>query len=627
MAEEIDHIAELEKRLYARDPENVPQRKFGILRPERQNVTSTWGQTSIPKEKVKTKGTVGGYRRFFIFSLIFFLLALAVAAYSIYRGALTLSSKNVDLSILGNSFVAAGDTLPIQVEVANKNAASLLNAKIALDYPKGASDDSGNNTVHVEQALGTINAGQSKSQSFSVVLYGQQGTSQPLTATLTYGLKNSSAQFQKQTTFPVMISSSPLTMTINGPNAIAANQPFELTIHNTFTSDSPLKNVVTRVEYPSGFVFSSATPAPNGGNNVWSLGDLENGTDRTITITGKLIGEENEQKSFRVYVGTPVSATDTVISTTYNSGLHTITLANPFISAQIAANAQKTDIISVPVGGQITGTVNWTNNSASTITNPTFTVALDGTAVDTSTVTADNGYYDATSNTITWSADSDAALATIGAGTSGQLNFSFSPVSNGVSDIGLHLSVQGTFPDNNYQQQSISDIDVKTVRFTGHLQFASQAFYSVGPVRNTGPFPPKAGQATTYAVTWTARPSENPLTNVTASAFLPQGTDWSGVIIPQSQPVTYDPTTRKVTWVVGVLPKATSVPQTKTVSFQVTVKPTKNQVGQELPLLGETTITGTDATANVALTTTRPELTTALPSDPAYSQGKDLVVQ
>jgi hypothetical protein len=625
--EKIDHIAELEKRLYARDPENVPKRTFGILRPERQNVTSTWGQTTVPKPQAVHKSSVGGYRRFFIFSLIFFLLALGIAAYSIYRGSLTLSSKNVNVSILGNAFVAAGNNLPIQVEVVNSNAADLLNATLELDYPKGAPDGSNSDIAHVQQSLGTIAAGQTKSQDFSVVLYGQQGVSETITATVSYQLKNSTATFQKQDTFAVMISSSPLTMTVDGPTAIAANQPFELTINNDFTSDTPLKNVIARVEYPNGFIFASATPAPTGSNNVWALGDLENGTNRTITIQGKLIGDENEQKSFRVYVGTPVSATDTTIATTYNSGLHTITLAQPFIAAQMNINQQTTDVVAVPVGNQVSGIVNWTNNSAATITDPTFTIALDGTSVDTSTVSATNGYYDASSNTITWNADSDPDLATIAPGQTGNLQFSFNPTANDTTDSAAHLSVSGTISGTNGQQQSISDIDAKTIRYSAHLQFASQAFYSVGPIKNTGPFPPKAGQNTTYTITWTARPSENALTDVSASAVLPASVNWTGTVMPQSAAVTYDSTSKTVTWNAGVLPKAGATSQASTISFQVAVKPTKDQIGQELSLLGTTTIVGTDASANVPLTVTRPPLTTSLSSDPVYSQGKEKVVQ
>jgi hypothetical protein len=626
MPEEIDHIAELEKRLYARDPENVPQRKFGILRPERQNVNSTWGQIDIAHEKGPRKSGVSGYRRFFMFSLIFFLLALGVAAYSIYRGTMTLSSKNVDVSILGNAFVAAGDTLPLQVEVANGNSASLLDATLSLDYPNGASDGSGTGNAHVEQSLGTVNAGQTKSQSFSVVLYGQQGTSQVVTATLSYTLKNSSAVFQKKQTFSVLISSSPLALTVSGPTAIAANQSFSLTFHNAFTSSTTLKNVIERVEYPNGFVFASADPTPTGGNNVWALGDLQNGANQDIVIKGKLTGQENEQKSFRVYVGTPARPTDTTIATVYNSALQTMTLSNPFIDAKISINNQKDDTVPVPVGEAISGTIAWVNNSGATITKPVFTLALNGTSIDTASVIATNGYYDATANTLTWTADSDTDIASLAPGQSGQLTFSFSPKAVDTGDITAHLSLQGTFPDNNYQQQSISDIDVKTIRFSAHLQFASQAFYSVGPIKNTGPFPSKAGQMTTYTVTWTARPSENPLTNIVATAVIPAGTTWAGVIAPQAEPVSYNADTRTVTWNAGVLPKVGTAVQSKTVSFQVSVKPTKNQVGQAMPLLGPTTITGTDTVAKVPLTITRPALTTVLSSDPVYSTGKERVV-
>ena len=51
MPEEIDHIAELQKRLYTSNTENVPEKKYGILRPIKQNVTSAWGDKTIPKNK------------------------------------------------------------------------------------------------------------------------------------------------------------------------------------------------------------------------------------------------------------------------------------------------------------------------------------------------------------------------------------------------------------------------------------------------------------------------------------------------------------------------------------------------------------------------------------------------
>ncbi|MBY0328998.1 hypothetical protein K2Q02_02815, partial [Patescibacteria group bacterium] len=188
------------------------------------------------------------------------------------------------------------------------------------------------------------------------------------------------------------------------------------------------------------------------------------------------------------------------------------------------------------------------------------------------------------------------------------------------------LSVKGLFPDKGYTEQSISNIDVATVRYASHLQFASQAYYSVGPIKNTGPFPPKVGQDTTYTVTWTARPSENALSGYKASAVLPFGVVWAGTVSPQAEPIVYNPDNRTVTWDLGVLPRATSTPQSRSASFQIRIRPTVEDKGREPQLLGETTVVATDTVANVPLTLLKPSLSTRLTSDPAYSTGKEKVL-
>lgn len=70
--EEIDHIAELQKRLYTRDPDNAPKRKYGILHPIKTSTQSTWGETELPEEKVVHHRTARGYKRFFLGAFLFF---------------------------------------------------------------------------------------------------------------------------------------------------------------------------------------------------------------------------------------------------------------------------------------------------------------------------------------------------------------------------------------------------------------------------------------------------------------------------------------------------------------------------------------------------------------------------
>ncbi len=628
MPGEIDHIAELQKKLYTRDPAGQPQRKFGILHPIKQNTTSTWGATELPDEKIKHPTGVSGYKRFFFFTLIFFIIGAGAALFSIYRGALTLSSKNVDLTILGNSFVGGGEALPIQVEVVNKNAADLVNAVLTINYPKGATDETGSDVVRLEQPLDTIGSGKTKSHSFSVVLYGEQGASREIKATLSYQLKGTATTFQKENSFSVLISSSPVGLKVDAPTAIVSNQPFTLTIHNTFSGDKLLNNVVTRVEYPDGFVFQSAIPAPVAGNNVWALGDLEKGAERTISIQGRIVGQEQDEKAFRVYVGTPESDTSSKIAVTYSSVLASTVIAQPFISGQIQVNGMSEDIVAVPIGLPIQGVLTWVNNSPLTIINPVFTIALEGTSIDTASIDAADSYYDPLANTLTWTADSDPSISSIAPGARGQFPFKFSTISGtaGLKDISLALSVRGTFPDRENTEQSIDTIDQKTVRFSSNLQFAAQALYSVGLIKNTGPYPAKADVETTYTLTWTIQPAENALSRVMSSAVLPNGTTWTGVINPSTEDVRYNPDTRTVTWNAGSMPRATATPRSKSVSFQVKVKPTKTQVGSELSLLGETEISATDAVTNTAVSATRPALTTVLATDPLYIVGKERVV-
>lgn len=628
-SEEIDHIAELEQKLYARDPDSAPKRTIGILRPLKNNVESKWGQDDLEKKKRGHVPAPSGYKRLFIVSFFFFLIALGAALFSVYRGAVTLSSKNVEVTILGNSFVSGGEALPIQVDMVNKNAADLVDAEITLSYPKGSVDASGGELERVNKLLGTIGSGKTKTEEFSVVLYGEQGTSRTITATLEYKLAGSNTTFVKEKVFSVMINSSPVSLTVDAPTSTASNQPFTITIRTVFTGDTLLDNAVVRVEYPNGYVFNSAIPSPESGTTVWALGDLVKGTERTISIKGKLVGEQQDEKAFHVYVGSRTSDTDSRISVAYNSALKSVTIAEPFISGSISVAGQEGDVVALPNGSSVSGVIRYSNNSPIRITNPIFTLSLGGDTILTDSIGADSGQYDSFEKQIIWNNETSLDLVALEPGARGELAFSFNTTvakPGTAGDIVLALSVAGTFPDRDFFEDAISNIDQKTIRFASRLQFASQALYSIGPIKNTGPFPPRVDKETTYTVEWVMRPVENPLTKAVATAVLPFGATWVGVVAPQSEAVSYDPETRIISWNIGGMPRATSTPANRSVAFQVKVKPVKLQIDSELQLLGETTITATDTVANTPLSITRPALTNRLSTDPAYSLGKEKVL-
>lgn len=627
MPGEIDHIKELQNRLYTRDPDNIPKKKFGILHPVKQNVDSTWGDKNIPKDRGPQKVSVRGYKRFFLFSFLFFAIGLGLAAFSVFRGAVTLSSKNVDVVILGNSFVDGGEVLPIQVEIANRNSSDLINAELTLEYPKGATDSSGSEVARVTELLGTIGSGKTRSIGFSALLYGEQGLSRTIVATLSYNLAGSTATFQKKQSFSVVINSSPIALTISGPSVTAADQVFTLTIRSLFTGEQPLANPLVRVEYPNGFTFLSATPTAYSGGNTWAIGPLEKGQEKVITIKGKISGLEQDEKAFRVYLGTPISDTDSRIAVAYNSALHSLVIERPFIVSELNVGGGSKDVESLPIGSSINGSVSWRNMTGFPITNPTFNAVLSGEDTDSLGVQVVDGYYDDLLRTMTWTNTSNKDLAIIEPGEEGSLLFNITPtLSSYNKDITVSLSIEGTLPNLENQMKTIQNIDELTIRYAARIQFAAQALYSIGPIKNSGPYPPKSDKETTYTVTWTARPSDNPFSNMIASATLPTNVIWMGTISPSTEILSYNPDSREIKWSVGSLPKATSTPLSKSVSFQIKVRPTSTQVGADVPLLSETKITAKDVSANVPIDSTRPALSTILSTDPIYNPGMEKVV-
>lgn len=628
MNDEIDHIDQLKKRLYSRDPDSLPKRKFGILRPLRQNIDSTWGQTSIIKEKEITEKHTAGYKKFFIFAVIFFLIAAGIVLFSYFRGAVTLSSKNVELTILGNSFVGGGEELPIQVEVSNTNSANLENAVLTLNYPKGATDENGGDVMRIERVLGVVGTGKTKSESFTVILYGEQGSSREIKADLSYQLAGSNSVFQKETVFPVMVNSSPVSLNVNAPTAVVSNQSFNLTLRTNFSGDKSLNNVISRIDYPNGFVFQSADPAPISGNNVWSLGNLEKGDQKTISITGKIVGEQNDEKAFRIYLGTPESENSNKIDVVYNSALATLNLTEPFITGNILIDNNSQDLVALTIGDGIQGSVKWINNSAKTITNPIFTLALEGDNIDYNSIDAADGHYDPLDKTITWSGDSDLTLASIAPGATGSLLFSFDTdfTNAGSQDIKLTLSVKGSFPDLNNKEQSIDNIDQKIIKFASNIQFGAQSLFSVGPFKNTGPYPARADRETTYTIMWTILPTDNALKNVLVTTALPGGISWQGVFNPTSENLSYDTNTHIITWNVGTLPRSSTSTKNRTVYFQVKAKPTRSQIGSPLTLINESKVTATDSVTNTQVATSRPALTTRFDTDAIYTTGSENVL-
>ncbi len=628
------NLEDLDKRLYQRSLSGKKPIRFDSLHPRLLSVKKEW-ESKLPKkdEIVKAASHPSFFKKFFYFGLGFAGLALLFAIITFFTGGNTVSNNNIEINVLGNSFTAGGEELPLQVEIVNKNPTGLELADLFVEYDKGGDASSGAGHVRTLNSLGSIGAGKTLAKNIFVTLYGEEASVKNVDFTLQYRIHGSNAIFVKKQSFPVTISSAPVILSVSAPASVSPNQPLTFTIKTKSNSKNTLSSMLLRVEYPSGFKFEKASQNPSAFNNVWDLGDLAAGAEREITVTGTVYGQDGEDRAFHIYTGA-VSATDkTKIGVTYNSMLHMVSLVKPFISARLAINGSTNDQVPVPSSGTVHVTINWANNLPTRVTDAQITVALSGNALNANSIIAQRGFYDSSKQSIVWNKTTDPDLATIEPSDSGVEDFSFSvnPLwSAGQSlvkpQVKFSVSIKGKQPDVGGNVSEVSNFEEKTAIVSSDLGFSANAFYTSGPFSNTGPIPPQANQPTTYTITWTATNSANALSDGLALATLPSYVDFVGTKSPQSEALEYDATTRTIRWKIGSIAAGAGIGgQGRSVSFQVRLTPSTSQINSTPKLVLDTTVTARDTFTSELLSVNKAPVSTRLDNDSGFPAGGEIV--
>jgi hypothetical protein len=122
--------------------------------------------------------------------------------------------------------------------------------------------------------------------------------------------------------------------------------------------------------------------------------------------------------------------------------------------------------------------------------------------------------------------------------------------------------------------------------------------------------------------------SFNNISNAKVTAILPPNVKWTGYTSPTTEKINYDSNTGQIVWDVGEIKSGTgSNYPSKEVSFQVSITPSLSQVGQEMNLVNETTISGIDTFSGERIGEVKPPTTTNIFSDPQYERDIGKVVR
>jgi hypothetical protein len=634
----LNRLEELKSKLFSKNFQTKIEHRDNYSRMEKNEVADFWEKREEMKQNGKEnffmKTTV--FKNFFIFSIGFFVLALGYAGYVFFAGGNTVSNDNIDISISGNNFTAGGEELSLIVGITNRNSSSLDLADLVMEYPKGSSNDLSSDVQTFRDSLGTIPAGAVRNENLKLTLFGEQGSVRPVKITLEYRIAGSNAIFVKDITYQVNITSTPINLSVDAPATISPNQNIVLNVKATLNATKPAPGVLLRVDYPVGFQFISAAPAPSFGNNIWNLGDLAPGAEHDISISGKMIDVfDGEQKAFNISSGSQSDTDKTAIGVVFNAIQQIIQINKPFIEANIFINGVSGSEYATDAKTPINVEIRYVNNLDTKINNLQIQAKISGNAFDRKTINVQRGFYDSATDTITWDKNYQNQLGEVNPGDSGSVSFSVSPLSlysasGGIlqsPSINLAVDIAGSQAVAGSAVNSLTNSASTIVRIISDVGFSAKALYSSGPFTNTGPVPPKVAKKTTYTIVWTLSNTANGISKAQVNSTLPSWIDFVGPISPASENLSYNASTKEIVWIADRIPQGASIiGVSKTVSFQVSFTPSLSQVNTVPTIINDAILTGHDDFANVDIKVNKGSLNTNINNDPAFSNSGGAVV-
>ncbi len=579
-----------------------------------------------PKKKSEPKPKLPFDARLFFrrHALLIFSVGLVVflgAVLAIAFLARPAANPSVSIAFSQPNSIPVGAPTVVTISSSNNSAVQLTGAVLTVTLPDSMSfvGEAASNTVE-EYTLGTIDPGAVAAQSSTIIVTGAPESLQRINVKLTYSTPSTA-----QTTFEtdgesnVVVGDSAISLSYAAPQNIVSEQSFTFSINYKNNTAQDIDDASIQAAYPPAFTFATSSIPATGGDD-WNIGTILGGGSGSFTVTGTITGQAQAQYQMEGTVSLGASGEIYPV----NIQPLTFVVTQPPLSLAITLNNSTTYISSA--GDDLDYVLTYTNNSNISFSNVNISANLIGPMFNFSLLQTD-GSFSSQSNTIAWSTANTPALASVAPGQSGSVTFSVKTKSTfpikSPSDKNYVLKVIGTIQSSTVPPNTAGTSTVAGATLQNDVGGAID-LVATGYLKS-GQYPPKVNQTTEYAIHWDITNYSTDAQNVTVSAYLQSGTTFAGAVSStiSSMPV-YNAGTGQITWTIPKIAAGTGVitPPIETV-FDVSNVPAVNQVGQDVTLLGPSSLAATDGFTGQALKASADPVTTALPKDTSVSGGQD----
>jgi hypothetical protein len=515
----------------------------------------------------------------FAFSMIMMVSAIVYAYYSFTTGGFSVRQDKIILNLEIPTITSAGQDLTGQIIVGNENRTMFKEAYVTLDVVEHEGEPA---KILQQVQIGDVNVGDKIYKNISLNLSGLEGEEKKVNATLYYKVPQTESTFQKVFTQKVLISKSPVVMSVIGPKELSMGQDGEYLVTVRAISKT-IPSVYLTLDIPRNMRIFKAN-FPEVAKGVYSLGAMYEGDERVFKFTGafNIAKEMGEKYTLKMRAGT---GSENEVTAYFAESTYGISLAkNPISIEIVGTNNQKGEKITF-TGKQPKLSLVVTNNGSVRVKDVDMHIEFSGGLFKNTGVTIGGAVYDSSTRTATVNGSNNEVISEIDPGEQIIFPIEFSEIEQVTNVSGRKIGINITFTSNTEDSDgkpAVQRLATELAPAEGS-SVALYTFYFSGAFKNTGNMPPTVGKTTTYTINLKVDTNAGFTNGKFIIPLAPNVKFVKGL----DNTITYAKDTNVVTWSVGSLSRATSTNfgvNEKSSSIQVSILPTPDQIRTAPPL-------------------------------------------
>ncbi len=580
----------------------------------------------------KTQRSLWKTTIYVLIAFLLILLAVTAVGFYVFGGVDndSFTNEKITLQIEAPITLISGQETVYTVLLTNKEKVNLYNAELELFYPDNfeyvTSEPVASGEKSNKWSFNILRTGETQKIELTGKMVAALDSVQTFRGALSFKPSGFNAVYKQETIIDVAVGSSVVGLDIDGPDKSLANQDLEYTIGYSNLGEVDLNDLQVILEYPEGFVLESSEPETNDGtNNIWSINTLRAGASDVIKIRGNcsaITAGGNYEFKAQVLLNKEGDYYP------QDKETHVINIIRDQLSLGLIINSSAEDQ-AIDFGELLVYSINYKNTGQEDLENIEVVATLDSEIIDWQTMSDEtNGKWQG--NTITWTGREVPQLLKLGPDEEGQISWTVRAKDVSVindPDIGK-FSVDSHIEAMADQQGEISGrstVSSKTIvnSINSDLGLVSAVMYynEDNVPLGLGPIEPRVGEESSYSIRLKLANNLHDIEDLLVTTTLPNNIGWANKEQHTVGDVIYNSQSNKITWSVNKLPKAIEGAE---LSFNVTVRPTDDDLGRVLALVSNIQLSAKDGETGAAIEKSQNALTTSF-VDPILGRTTGIV--